>query len=100
MRTHILSPVNASSRGRPLPVDLIGALLEGPSKTAQKLGEDDGPVLQLTGRTRCDRIVVFDGTRRQIGQLAQVTIYDATPFTLFGSVVTQHIGPEVYTLSG
>ncbi len=26
-------------------------------------------VLQLTGRTHCDRIVVFEGNRRQIGQL-------------------------------
>jgi tRNA-2-methylthio-N6-dimethylallyladenosine synthase len=74
-------------------------LVEGPSKTAQKLGED-GPVLQLTGRTHCDRIVVFDGNRRQIGQLLNVTIYDVSAFTLFGSVVTQHVGPEVYTLSG
>ena len=27
--------------------------------------------MQLTGRTHCDRIVVFDGNRRQIGQLLQ-----------------------------
>ena len=46
-----------------------------------------GP-LQLTGRTHCDRIVVFDGKPRQIGQLLPVTIYDANAFTLFGSVVT------------
>ena len=26
-------------------------------------------LVQLTGRTHCDRIVVFDGNRRQIGQL-------------------------------
>jgi tRNA-2-methylthio-N6-dimethylallyladenosine synthase len=47
----------------------------------------------------CDRIVVFEGNRRQIGQLQKVTIYDANSFTLFGAVVTQHVGPEVYSLT-
>ena len=46
----------------------------------------------------CDRIVVFEGNRRQIGQILPVTIYDANSFTLFGEVVTQHVGPEVFTL--
>lgn len=84
-------------------VPLVGrqveVLVEGPSKTSVKHGED-GPVLQLVGRTHCDRIVVFDGTRRQIGQLQKVNIYDASAFTLFGEVVTQHVGPEVYSLGG
>jgi tRNA-2-methylthio-N6-dimethylallyladenosine synthase len=57
-----------------------------------------GP-LQLTGRTHCDRIVVFDGNLRQIGQLFPVTIYDASAFTLFGTVVTQHVGPELFQLA-
>jgi hypothetical protein len=26
-------------------------------------------------------------------------IYDANAFTLFGAVVTQHVGPEVFSLS-
>jgi tRNA-2-methylthio-N6-dimethylallyladenosine synthase len=55
-------------------------------------------LLQLTGRTTCDRIVVFDGTPRQIGQILPIRIYDANAFTLFGEVVTQHVGPEVYAL--
>jgi tRNA-2-methylthio-N6-dimethylallyladenosine synthase len=54
--------------------------------------------VQLTGRTNCDRIVVFEGHRRLIGQFLDVAIYDANAFTLFGSVVTRHVGPEVYTL--
>ena len=74
-------------------------LVEGPSKTALKHGQD-GPVMQLTGRTPCDRIVVFDGNVRQIGQLLSVSIYDANAFTLFGAVVTQHVGPEVFQLQG
>jgi len=54
---------------------------------------------QLTGRTRCDRIVVFDGNPRQIGQLLPIAIYDTDAFTLFGTVVTRHVGPEVYQLA-
>jgi tRNA-2-methylthio-N6-dimethylallyladenosine synthase len=48
----------------------------------------------------CDRIVVFDGNRRQIGQVLPVTIYDANAVTLFGHVVTSHVGAELYALGG
>jgi tRNA-2-methylthio-N6-dimethylallyladenosine synthase len=72
-------------------------LVEGPSKVAAKQDENS-PILQLTGRTHCDRIVVFEGNRRQIGQVLPVAIYDCTPFTLFGVVETDHVGPEVYAL--
>jgi tRNA-2-methylthio-N6-dimethylallyladenosine synthase len=84
---------------QPLVGQTFDVLVEGPSKTSQKRGED-GPVLQLTGRTHCDRIVVFAGSRRQIGQILPVTIYEANAFTLFGSVVTTHVGPAVYTIGG
>ncbi len=47
---------------------------------------DDHP--QLVGRTRCDRIVVFDGNPRLGGSLTQVHIHDCTPTTLIGSIVT------------
>jgi tRNA-2-methylthio-N6-dimethylallyladenosine synthase len=57
-----------------------------------------GP-LQLVGRTNCDRIVVFDGNPRQIGRILPITIYDANSFTLFGQVVTEHVGPEVFSIS-
>jgi len=80
----------------------VEVLVEGPSKAARKeeraAALHDGEVLQLVGRTHCDRIVVFEGNRRQIGQLIDVAIYDANAFTLFGSVVTNHVGPEVYSL--
>ena len=52
----------------------------------------------MVGRTHCDRIVVFDGNERQAGQILPVSIYETTPFTLFGAVVTQETGPEVYAL--
>ena len=79
----------------------VEVLVEGPSKASEKHADRDAnsQQLQLTGRTHCDRIVVFDGNRRQIGQFLPVVIYDANAFTLFGSVVTQHVGPEVYSLS-
>ncbi|MGL4513918.1 MAG: tRNA (N6-isopentenyl adenosine(37)-C2)-methylthiotransferase MiaB [Lacipirellulaceae bacterium] len=82
----------------------VEVLVEGPSKTAvrdlERAGADEplvGPV-QLTGRTMCDRIVVFDGNPRQIGQTLAVALYDANAHTLFGAVVTDHVGPEVYAL--
>jgi tRNA-2-methylthio-N6-dimethylallyladenosine synthase len=62
--------------------------------------DSEGPLVQLTGRTMCDRIVVFEGNRRQIGQILPVTIYDANAVTLFGHIVTSHVGAEVYALSG
>ena len=78
----------------------VEVLVEGPSKAAVRRHDDDhdhGPV-QLVGRTMCDRIVVFDGNPRQVGQILPVSIYDANAHTLFGAVVTQHVGPELYAL--
>jgi len=87
----------------------VEVLVEGPSKKQSAGGRQQeaggehshdvsGP-LQLVGRTHCDRIVVFDGNPRQIGQILPVAIYDASAFTLFGMVVTRHVGPEVYQLA-
>lgn len=73
----------------------VEVLVEGPSKKAN----EDGDKLQLTGRTMCDRIVVFDGNRRQIGQTLSIAVYDANAHTLFGAVVTEHVGPEVFDLA-
>jgi tRNA-2-methylthio-N6-dimethylallyladenosine synthase len=56
-------------------------------------------LLQLTGRTLWDQIVVFEGNRRQVGQILPITIYDANAFTLFGEVKTEHVGPDIYQLS-
>ncbi len=60
-------------------------LVEGPSKAARKRS-DDGEITQLTGRTVCDRIVVFDGPRRLIGRILPVRIERVDAFTLFGSI--------------
>jgi tRNA-2-methylthio-N6-dimethylallyladenosine synthase len=92
----------------------VEVFVEGPSKRTQKFDRtdennadstlaeestDQSRIAQLVGRTPDDRIVVFQGNRRQIGQILPVTILDCTPMTLFGAVVTQEVGPEVYSLA-
>jgi len=64
----------------------VEVLVEGPSKNAWKQ-DTSGPV-QLTGRTRSDHIVVFDGNPRLAGQTMQIDVVDATSFTLYGNAVT------------
>jgi tRNA-2-methylthio-N6-dimethylallyladenosine synthase len=86
----------------------VTVLVEGPSKQADKQAlANNNPSphlpapshpLQLTGRTTCDRIVVFTGNRRQIGHSLPIVIYDANAHTLFGAVVTRHTGPELYAI--
>ncbi len=80
----------------------VEVLVEGPSKAAEKAaaksGEAEGPVVQLTGRTMCDRIVVFEGNRRLIGEVMPIGVYDANAHTLFGTVVTADHGPAVVAL--
>jgi tRNA-2-methylthio-N6-dimethylallyladenosine synthase len=77
----------------------VEVLVEGPSERAKHRGEDSGHILQLTGRTPDDRIVVFDGNPRLIGQIIPLAIYDVSPHTLFGAVVTEHIGADLQLLS-
>ncbi len=78
--------------------DFIGqeveVLVEGPSKNAVKAEQNrpsNAAPDQLVGRTRCDRIVVFNGNPRLTGTLAHVAIHDCTPTTLLGSIVTRTI---------
>lgn len=86
--------------------DKVEVLVEGPSKSAERKAAKAeagsaapaSHVVQLTGRTMCDRIVVFDGNPRQIGETIDIAIYDANAHTLFGTVVTQHVGPELVSL--
>ena len=47
--------------------------------------------MQLTGRSECDRIVVFDGNPRLIGTTAEIEIHDCTSTTLMGSIVTREL---------
>ena len=105
-RNHLLLAVQneiSEQDNQPFLGRTVEILVEGPSKNQAKREDDSShsgtAPLQLVGRTTCDRIVVFDGQPRQIGQLLPVTIYDANAFTLFGAVVTRHVGPEVFALA-
>jgi tRNA-2-methylthio-N6-dimethylallyladenosine synthase len=53
----------------------VEILVEGPSRK--------NPA-RLTGRTRCNKIVVFDGSSRHIGQVMDVKITRVGSFTLYG----------------
>ena len=75
----------------------VQVLVEGPSKASIKRGEP-GPLRQLVGRTQCDRIVVWDGNERQIGQMLNIVVHDANAHTLFGTVETMELAPEVFPL--
>ncbi|MBI2825378.1 MAG: tRNA (N6-isopentenyl adenosine(37)-C2)-methylthiotransferase MiaB [Planctomycetia bacterium] len=89
IQTEISEEDNQAFLGRQVEV-----LVEGKSK----LNRGTSELPQLTGRTNCDRIVVFDGQERLVGQFLPVLVYDANAFTLFASIVTAHAGPEVYSL--
>lgn len=75
----------------------VEVLIEGPSKLGAGQPASE-PIIQLTGRTQCDRIVVFDGNRRLTGHIIPVDVFDVTAHTLLGVVVTDHVGPEVFAL--
>ncbi len=83
----------------------VEVLVEGYSKAAIKAQEAEqtrGEEVswrrsdQLVGRTRTDRIVVFNGDESYIGRLQQVKITGATALTLFGEPVDRpSTGPDV-----
>jgi tRNA-2-methylthio-N6-dimethylallyladenosine synthase len=50
-------------------------LVEGPSKRNQA---------RYTGRSRCNKIVIFEGSERHLGQIMNVKITRAGSFTLYG----------------
>ena len=63
----------------------VEILVEGPSKISRKRAAG-GDVVQLVGRTTCDRIVMVDGPRQWTGRLLPVLIEKVDAFTLFGKV--------------
>jgi tRNA-2-methylthio-N6-dimethylallyladenosine synthase len=68
----------------------VRVLVEGPSKSASKELEP-GEFGQLVGRTWCDRIVVFEGPGRLIGQFLPVEVEAASVVTLYGRVATAEV---------
>ncbi len=85
---------SASEHNRSMVGRRIEVLVEGYSKAAlkaQQTLDHDGPSTwrspdQLTGRSRGDQIVVFDGPAALIGSLVDIEIIDATDLTLHGRV--------------
>ena len=65
----------------------VEVLVEGPSRSSVRREGWDG-LNQLTGRTACDRIAVFDGPERLVGRMVRVAVEDASAVTLFGRVET------------
>jgi len=59
----------------------VEVLADGPSK---------GDATKLSGRTRQNDIVVFEGGRDLVGRLCTTRIVDSTPLTLFGEPATGH----------
>lgn len=76
----------------------VEILVEGPSKWSVRKGQT-GDLRQMTGRTKCDRIVVWDGNVRQAGQLLPVQITDVYAFTLFGMVETTESSPHLLQIA-
>lgn len=72
----LLSFINerAQARYEALVGRRVQILVEGPSKRPER----------MMGRTRCNKIVVFDGSERHRGQLMDVEITRAGSFTLYG----------------
>ncbi len=70
---------------------VVEVLVEGPSKKGRKTETTEDGIVQMTGRTHCDRIVVFDGNQRQAGQLMSIHVDDATNNTLIGRVQTVEV---------
>jgi tRNA-2-methylthio-N6-dimethylallyladenosine synthase len=74
----LLRVVNESTRrsGQRLVGRSVDVLCEGPSKT--------NPA-RLMGRTRTNKIVVFEGSEKLIGEIVDVHVQQANGFSLYGA---------------
>ncbi len=73
-RLLVLTNEIAARRYGALVGERVQILPEGPSKRSER----------MMGRTRCNKIVVFDGSERHRGQLMDVQVTRAGSFTLYG----------------
>jgi tRNA-2-methylthio-N6-dimethylallyladenosine synthase len=64
----------AMARYRRMIGQVTEILVEGPSKRPER----------WQGRTRCNKIVLFEGSTRHLGELLDVRIVRAGSFTLYG----------------
>ena len=74
----------------------VDALVEGVSERTQRQRrqgnielrwEKAEDIVQLSGRTRGDLIVMFDGPQELVGRIVPVTVQSAKPLALFGALV-------------
>ena len=74
----LLTVVNESARrsGERMVGQRVEVLCEGPSRTNRA---------RLTGRTRSNKIVVFEGPAELAGQLVDVQVEQANGFSLYGT---------------
>jgi tRNA-2-methylthio-N6-dimethylallyladenosine synthase len=79
--SRLLTLVNqiASAKLQRLTGRTVQVLVEGPSRKN---------VARLEGRTRCNKIVVFEGTDRHRGQLLDIHVKHSSAFTLYGELAT------------
>ncbi len=63
----------------------VQILVEGPSKRNP---------LRLQGRTSCNKIVVFEGNERHIGETIDLDIYRVGAFTLYGNPAIINLDQE------
>lgn len=68
----------SEGRNGPLEGRVVEVLVDGQSGKAPS---------KLTGRTRTNKVAVFDGNNRLIGSIARINIISVTPYTLKGRVV-------------
>jgi tRNA-2-methylthio-N6-dimethylallyladenosine synthase len=63
----------------------VEILCEGPSRTN---------AARLMGRTRTNKIVVFEGTPEHVGQIFEVNVQQANGFSLYGTPLVQTSSPS------
>ena len=82
----LLSVVDASARraNKRLVGRDVEILCEGPSRTN---------AARLMGRTRTNKIVVFEGNPEQVGEIFDVSVKQANGFSLYGTPVVQTSSP-------
>jgi tRNA-2-methylthio-N6-dimethylallyladenosine synthase len=82
----LLSVVDASARraNKRLVGRDVEILCEGPSRTN---------AARLMGRTRTNKIVVFEGKPEHIGEIFQVTVQQTNGFSLYGTPLVQTSSP-------
>ena len=86
----LLTVVNAHAKAKhaALVGQRVAVLCEGPSKRNEA---------RFTGRTPGNKIVVFEGRPRQVGQILELNVVHSSGFTLYGECDLSEAAPPVAT---